>query len=161
MNKLYFMNYSIDLLNLNIIMRIKRNIKILDIDIIILITSNGNELMLCDVLYTFRLSYSLLSLDRLMIIDNTILINDLYCIIENSIEFCIKFKFESFFDVINILFHFRVDFLVIESNLVNFKFINFNFTDFKSINFNFINFKSINFNLANSKSTITENQIAL
>ena len=135
------MNYSINLPDLNIIMRIKRNIKVLDIDIITLITSNKNELILRDILYTLELSYSLLSLDRLMMIDNTILFNDSYCIIENSTEFRIKFKFESFFDVISILFRFCVDFPVAESNLTN--------------------FESAEFNLTDSKSAITENQIAL
>ena len=145
------MNYSIDLPDLNIIMRIKRNIKVFDIDIITFITSNENELMLHDILHAFRLSYSLLFLDRLMMIDNTILFNDSYCIIENSIEFRIKSKFESFFDIISILFHFRVDFPVIESNL----------TDFEFVNFNLINFELAEFNLIDFKSAITENQIAL
>ena len=135
------MNYSIDLSGFNIIMRIKRNIKVLDIDIIMLITSNEDELMLHDVLHALGLSYSLLSLDRLMMIDNIILFNDLYYIIENNIGFCIKFKFELFFDVISILFRFCVDFPVAESNLTN--------------------FESAEFNLTDSKSAITENQIAL
>ena len=86
-----------------------------------------------------------------MMIDNTILFNDLYYIIENNIEFCIKSKFESFFDIINILFYFHIDFLVIESN----------FIDFESIKFNLIDFESAKSNLTDFKSAITKNQIAL
>src|SRR5947207_1968590 len=121
LNKSCFMDYSIDLSGFNIIMKIKRNIKVLDIDIIILIISNEDELMLHDVLHALELSYSLLSLDRLMMIDNTILFNDSYCIIENNIEFRIKFKFESSFDTASILFRFHIDFPIAESNLADFK----------------------------------------
>src|SRR5947207_15588390 len=141
LNKSCFTNYSIDLSGLNIIMRIKRNIKVLDIDIITFITSNESELIFHDILYTLELSYFLLSLNRLMMIDNTILFNDSYYIIKNNIRFHIKSKFELFFDIINILFHFYIDFLVTESNLTN--------------------FKSIKFNLINFKLAIIENQIAL
>ena len=135
------MNYSINLLDLNIIMKIKRNIKVLDINIIIFIILNENELIFHNVLYIFELFYSLLFLNRLMMIDNIILFNDLYYIIENSMRFRIKSKFESFFSVINILFHFHIDFPVTEFNFTNFEFIEFNF--------------------ANFKPAITENQIAL
>ena len=161
LNKSCFTDYSIDLSDPNIIMRIKRNIKVLDIDTITLIISNGDELMLRDVLHALELSYSLLSLDRLMMIDNTILFNDSYCIIENSTGFRIKSKFESFFDITNILFHFRIDFPVAKSNLTNFESIKFNLTNFESAKFNFANFEPAKFNLTNFKSAITENQIAL
>src|SRR5947207_9167427 len=120
------MDYSIDLSDFNIITKIKRNIKVLDIDIIIFIILNENELIFHDILYILELSYSLLSLNRLIMIDNIILFNDLYYIIKNNIEFRIKFKFKSFFDIINIFFHFHVNFLVIESNLINFEFIELN-----------------------------------
>src|SRR5947207_10077644 len=126
LNKSCFMDYSIDLPGSNIIMRIKRNIKVLDIDIITFITSNEGELMLRDVLHALRLSYSLLSLSRLMMIDNTILFNDSYYIIENNTGFRIKSKFEPFFDVISTLFRFHIDFSIVESNLANFEPINFN-----------------------------------
>ena len=145
------MNYSIDLLDFNIIKEIKRNIKVFNINIIIFIIFNKNKLIFYNILYILKLFYSLLSLNQLIIIDNIILFNDLYYIIENNIEFHIKFKFELFFDIINIFFHFHVDFSIIESNFVNFKFIEFNFIDFEFIEFNLANFKSI----------ITKNQITL
>ena len=145
------MDYSIDLPGFNIIMEIKRNIKVLGIGIIILIISNGGELMLHDVLHALELSYSLLSLDRLMMISNIILFNDSYCIIENNIGFRIKSKFELFFSVISILFRFHVDFSVAESNLAN----------FEPADFNLANSKPAEFNLTDSKPAITEDQIAL
>ncbi len=152
LNKSYFINYSINLSDLNIIKRINKNIKILDINIIILITSNKNEFILHDILYTPELFYSLLSLNQLIIIDNIIILfNDSYYIIENNIEFHIKFKFESFYDIISILFHFHIDFPVTEFNII----------DFKSINSNLTDFESINSNLTDFESTITENQIIL
>src|SRR5204862_4695014 len=96
LNKSCFTDYSINLPSLNIIKRINKNIKILDINIIILITLNKNKLIFHNILYILKLFYSLLFLDELMIIDNTILFNDSYYIIENNIEFYIKFKFKSF-----------------------------------------------------------------
>ena len=125
------MNYLIDLLNLNIIMRIKENIKVFDINIIIFIILNKNKLIFYNILYILKLFYSLLLFNQLIMIDNIILFNDLYYIIENNMRFCIKFKFKSFFDIINILFHFHIDFSIIELNFANFKFIKFNLTNFK------------------------------
>src|SRR5947207_1342859 len=121
LNKSCFTDYSTDLPGPNIIMEIKGNIKVLGIGTITLITPNGGELMLRDVLHAPGLSYSLLSLGRLMMVGNTILFNDSYCIIENSTGFHIKSKFESSFGATSILFRFRVDFSVAESNLADFK----------------------------------------
>src|SRR5438552_655896 len=112
------MDYFINLSDLNIIKRINENIKILDIDIIIFIISNENELIFHDVLYISGLSYSLLSLDRLMMIDNIILFDNPHYIIENNIGFHIKSKFVLFFSIINSLFYFHIDFLITEFNLV-------------------------------------------
>ena len=102
-------------------MKIKRNIKVFDINIIIFITSNENKLIFYNILYILKLFYSLLSLNQLIIIDNIILFNDLYYIIENNIEFHIKSKFKSFFDIINIFFYFYINFSIIKFNLINFK----------------------------------------
>src|SRR5437762_4037908 len=84
-----------------------------------LISPKGDELILCDVLYTPGFSYSILSLGQLMMIGNTILFNDSHCIIEINTEFHIKSKFASFFNATSFLFLFRfhVDFPVTEFNL--------------------------------------------
>ena len=146
------MNYSINLSSFNIIKKINKNIKILNIDIITFITLNKNKLILHDILYILELFYSLLSLNQLIIIDNIILFNDLYYIIENNIEFYIKFKFKSFFDIINILFHFYINFSIIELNLVNFESIKLDFISLKSIRLKFIDLKFTKLNSVTEKS---------
>lgn len=117
LNKSCFTDYSTDLPDPNITKGINENIKVLDIDTIIFISLNGDELILRDVLYISELSYSLLSLDRLIMVGNIILFNDPHCIIENNIEFRIKSKFALIFDIITFLLHFHVDFSVAEFNL--------------------------------------------
>ena len=92
LNRPCFIDYSTDLPGPNIIKGINGDTKVLGIGTLTLTTPNGGELVLREVLHASGLPYSLLSLGRLMMADNTILFSDPYCIIENSTGFRIKSK---------------------------------------------------------------------